>query len=48
MKYIVEHFGTGLLSGTVAVFLISFFVNMMMPGGMVNNFIWMFMTGISG
>lgn len=48
MKYIVEHFGTGLLSGTVAVFLISFFINLIMPGGMVNGFILMFMTGISG
>ncbi len=48
MKYIVEHFGTGLLSGTAAIFLISFFINMVMPGGTVNTFILTFMTKIAG
>lgn len=48
MKYIMEHFGTGFISGAAAVLLISFFISMLKSGGLLNNMAAAFMAGITG
>lgn len=48
MKYIIEHFGSGMISGTVAVLLISLFMRMLQSGGMIHTVVSTFLTEISG
>ena len=48
MKYIIEHYGTGLLSGTAAFLLLSFFFKMLESGGALNTLVKLFTTGIAG
>lgn len=48
MKYIIEHFGSGMISGAVAVTLISLFIKMLQNGGMIHTVVVTFLTEISG
>ena len=48
MRYIVEHYGSGTLSGIAAVMLLSVFIGMLKPGGMLHAIVSLFMAGITG
>lgn len=48
MKYILEEYGAGLLSGAAAVLLISLFAAMLKPGGMLNCMIKICFAGMAG
>lgn len=48
MEEILEHFGTGILSGAAGVMLFLIFVNWIKSGGIIYELVLMFMQSICG
>ena len=48
MKYILEHYGTGILSGTAAFLLLSLFFRMLECGGALHTLVTLYTSGIAG
>lgn len=48
MKYILEEYGAGLLSGAAAVLLITLFLSVLQPGGTLNQTVEAFFAGMAG